>query len=221
APATIEILKSYPTVLTNIPEELTTPTGAGIIKALSLGVLSDEVIQVGSIGYGAGTKEFTQLPNLLRLVIGEVESNIEQEQIVIVETNIDDMNPQIYPYLIEKLLASGAHDAYLVPIIMKKGRPGILLSVMVGTARLESITQIIYTHTSTIGVRIQKVDRTKLPRTHVEVPTSFGAVKAKSILRNGKEVLLPEFEESKRIAEEHHLSILQVMQQLERELSRK
>ena len=220
APATIEILKSYPTVLTNIPEELTTPTGAGIIKALSRGVMADEIIKVDSIGYGAGTKEFEQIPNLLRVIIGEIESNIEQEQIVTVETNIDDMNPQIYPYLIEKLLASGAHDAYLVPIIMKKGRPGILLSVMVGTDQLDAITQIIYTHTTTIGVRIQKIDRTKLPRTHVEVPTSFGTVKAKLILRNGKKVLLPEFEEAKRIAEEQRLSILQVIQQLERELSR-
>lgn len=220
APATIEILKSYPTVLTNIPEELTTPTGAGIIKALSLGVLSDEVIKVHSIGYGAGTREFAQIPNLLRVVIGEVESNIEQEQILTVETNIDDMNPQVYPYLIEKLLASGAHDAYLVPIIMKKGRPGILLSVMVGTEQLDAITQIIYSNTTTIGVRIQKIDRKKLPRTHVQVQTSFGTIKAKSVLRNGKEVMLPEFEESRRIAEEHHLSVLQVIQQLERELSR-
>lgn len=221
APATIEILKSYPTILTNIPEELTTPTGAGIIKALSLGVMSDEIITVQAIGYGAGTKEFAQVPNLLRVVIGEVESNIEQEQIFTVETNIDDMNPQVYPYLIEKLLASGAHDAYLVPIIMKKGRPGILLSVMVGSVRLDAITQILYTQTTTIGVRIQKIDRKKLPRTHVKVPTSFGTIKAKSVLRDGKEVLLPEFEESKRIAEEQHLSILQVMQQLERELTEK
>ncbi len=221
APATIEILKSYPTILTNIPEELTTPTGAGIIKALSSGVMSEETLTVHSIGYGAGTKEFAQIPNLLRVVIGEIASNVEQEQIVTVETNIDDMNPQIYPYLIEKLLASGAHDAYLVPIIMKKGRPGILLSVMVGTERLDAITQIIYTHTTTIGVRIQKIDRKKLPRTHVEVPTSFGTIKAKSVLRDGKEVMTPEFEESKRIAEEYHLSILQVMQQLEEELSKK
>ncbi len=221
APATIEILKSYPTVLTNIPEELTTPTGAGIVKALSRGVMSDEVIKVLSIGYGAGTKEFAQVPNLLRVVIGEVESDIEQEQIVTVETNIDDMNPQIYPYLIEKLLASGAHDAYLVPIIMKKGRPGILLSVMVGSERLDTVTQIIYKHTTTIGVRIQKIDRTKLPRTHVNVSTSFGTIKAKSVFRNGKEVLLPEFEESRRIAEERNLSILQVMQQLEKELTGK
>lgn len=219
APATIEILKSYPTILTNIPEELTTPTGAGIIKALSSGVMSDETLRVRSIGYGAGTKEFTQIPNLLRLVVGEIESDIEQEQIVTVETNIDDMNPQIYPYLIEKLLASGAHDAYLVPIIMKKGRPGILLSTMVGKSKLDAVTKVIYDHTTTIGVRIQQIDRKKLPRQHVEMQTSFGTVKAKAIMRGGREVITPEFEECKRIAEERGISILEVHRTLSREFA--
>ena len=189
APATIEILKNYPTVLTNIPEELTTPTGAGIVKALSSGVLDDEEIRVETIGYGAGTKEFAQLPNFLRVVVGELDSEVEQEQIVVVETNIDDMNPQIYPYLIEKLLAAGAHDAYLVPIIMKKGRPGILLSVMAGKSKLDAVSQIIYTQTSTIGLRIQEIGRRKLPRRALEIQTQFGTVKAKAVLRDGKEML--------------------------------
>ncbi|MDL1894409.1 nickel pincer cofactor biosynthesis protein LarC, partial [Sphingobacteriales bacterium CHB3] len=171
APATMEILRNYPTVLTDIPEELTTPTGAGIVKALSAGVLDDEVIHIETIGYGSGTKEFAQVPNLLRVVIGKLESKSEHEQIVTVETNIDDMNPQVYPYLIDKLIEAGAHDAYLVPVIMKKGRPGILLSVMTGKSRLETITQIIYKETSTIGLRIQEIGRRKLPREHIEVQT--------------------------------------------------
>jgi uncharacterized protein (TIGR00299 family) protein len=217
-PATIEILKGYPTVLTDIPEELTTPTGAAIVKALSSGVLSDETIRVRSIGYGAGTKEFSQIPNLLRLIVGEMESRTEQEQIVTVETNIDDMNPQVYPYIIEKLLAAGAHDAYLVPIIMKKGRPGILLSVMVEKSKLDAVTHIIYTQTSTIGLRIQEIGRRKLPRRELQVQTRFGTVRVKAVLRNGKEVLAPEFDECKRIAEEHGLPVLQVQQELVKEL---
>ncbi|MER3524164.1 MAG: nickel pincer cofactor biosynthesis protein LarC [Ignavibacteria bacterium] len=218
-PATLEILKGYPTVLTAIPEELTTPTGAAIVKALSSGVLDDEVLRVEAIGYGAGTKEIAQVPNLLRVVIGEMDIPPEGERIVTVETNIDDMNPQVYPYLIEKLLAAGAHDAYLVPIIMKKGRPGVLLSVMVAKSKLDEVAHLIYMHTSTIGLRIQDIGRRKFPRREVHVNTQFGPVRAKAVLRNGREVLAPEFEECKRIADERGLSVLDVQQALLRELT--
>lgn len=218
-PATAEILRHYPTILTTIPEELTTPTGAAIVKALSAGVLDEETISIEAVGYGAGTKEFPQLPNLLRLVIGELHSKTEGEQILTVETNIDDMNPQIYPHLIDTLIEAGAHDAYLVPIIMKKGRPGILLSVMTGRSRLDAVTGIIYKHTSTIGLRIQEIGRRKLPRRAVEVQTQFGTVKAKAVMRNGAEVFSPEFEECRRIARERGLSVLEVQQALIRELA--
>ncbi len=221
APATIEILRSYPTILTDIPEELTTPTGAGIVKALSSGMMKNETFNVHTIGYGAGTKEFSQVPNLLRVMIGEVESEMEQDEILLLETNIDDMNPQIYPYIIEKLLASGAHDAYLIPIIMKKGRPGILLSVMVDKKNVDFITQIVYSNTTTLGIRIQHIDRKKLPRRQIEIESSFGRIKVKSVLRDGREVIAPEFEECKRIAEERHLPLPQVIRQLDQELSKK
>jgi len=217
-PATLEILRDYPTVFTTIPHELTTPTGAAIIKALSSGVLSDETFTVQSIGYGAGTKEIPETPNLLRVVIGELPNEYDRDELVSVETNIDDMNPQVYPYLIEKLLASGAHDAYLVPIIMKKGRPGVLLSVMVNSAKLDDITNIIYQQTPTIGVRVQRIGRKKLPRRQLEVPTSFGPVKAKAVIRGDKEVVTAEFEECKRIAKELDLPLMQVMQRIEDEL---
>ncbi|MBM2840242.1 MAG: putative nickel insertion protein [Bacteroidetes bacterium] len=216
-PATLEILKGYPTVLTSIPHELTTPTGAAIIKALSSGILNDETISVQAIGYGTGTNEIAEMPNLLRVVIGELSNEYERDELVSVETNIDDMNPQIYPYLIEKLLSAGAHDAYLVPIIMKKGRPGILLSVMVGRSRLDEVSSIIYSQTSTIGLRIQPIGRRKLPREEVEIQTSLGKVRAKTVLRNGRTVTAPEFEECKRIADERGLPLLEVMRVLERE----
>ena len=218
-PATLEILREYPTVLTNIPDELTTPTGAGIVKALSSGVLSDEVIRVHTVGYGAGSKELPQLPNLLRVVIGELDSAYEQEQLVVVETNIDDMNPQVYPYLIEKLLDAGAHDAYLVPIIMKKGRPGILLSVMTGKSKLDAVSEIIYKQTSTIGLRVQEMGRRKLQRREMEIHTQFGVVRAKAVLRDGKEVIAPEFDEFRRIADERGMSVLDVQQALLREIA--
>jgi uncharacterized protein (TIGR00299 family) protein len=216
-PAALEILKNYPSILTSVPHELTTPTGAAIIKALSTGVLDDEQIIVDSVGYGAGTKEFPELPNLLRVIVGELRTTQEQEELLIVETNIDDMNPQVYPFIIEQLLSAGAHDAYLVPIIMKKGRPGILLSVMTEPSRLSDVSALIYRHTSTIGLRIQRVGRRKLPRRSVELQTSFGPVKAKVVLRDGREVRTPEYEECRRIAASTGLSILDVMKQLDRE----
>jgi hypothetical protein len=219
APATLEILRNYPVQLTDIPHELTTPTGAGIIKALSSGMLSNETLRVEATGYGAGTNEIPELPNFLRIVIGELADQTEREEIVTVETNIDDMNPQVYPFLIEELLGAGAHDAYLIPIVMKKGRPGILLSVMVDKTKLEQITGLIYRHTTTIGLRIQQIARRKLPRKSIDVETSFGNIRAKLVGRAGKEVVTPEFEECKRIARETARSLPDIMRQLEQEIA--
>jgi uncharacterized protein (TIGR00299 family) protein len=219
APATLEILRDYPVILTAISEELTTPTGAAIIKALSSGVLDEERIRVEAVGYGAGTKEIAGLANFLRIVIGELDLPHDREDIVIVETNIDDMNPQLYPAIIEELLSAGAHDAYLSPIIMKKGRPGILLSVMVDRTRLERIAAIIYRQTSTIGLRIHQIGRRKLPRTLMEIQTSFGPVKAKAVVRDGKQIITPEFEECRRIANQTGRPLPEVMRQLDLEIS--
>ncbi len=219
-PATVEILRDYPTVLTEIPFELTTPTGAAIIKALSSGTLSLERLKIRSIGYGAGTTELQQVPNLLRLMVGDLEAGFDSDEIVAIETNIDDMNPEIYPYVIEQLLSAGAHDAYLVPIIMKKGRPGILLSTIVERSKMDEILNILFRQTTTLGVRIQPVERKKLPRSKKEVQTSLGLVMVKSIIRDGKEMLVPEFEECKRIATAKNLPLIEVYGILEKELKR-
>jgi len=218
APATLAILRDYPLVLTAVQQELSTPTGAAIIKALSSGVLQDERIRIRSVGYGAGTKEFPDIPNLLRVVIGTLDGPTEGEDVLIVETNIDDMNPQAYPFVIEQLLRAGAHDAYLVPIIMKKGRPGILLSAMVARAQLDEVVSVFYRETSTIGLRIQSTGRRKLPRSHLELDTSLGRVKAKAVLRDGREIVTPEYEECKRIANERNMPLLEVMRRLEKEI---
>lgn len=218
-PATIEILKDYPTLLTSIPHELTTPTGAAIIKALSTGVLNDETFTVTEIGYGAGTKEISEVPNLLRILIGDLSNEYDRDDLISIETNIDDTNPQVYPYLIEKLLAAGAHDAYLVPIIMKKGRPGILLSVMATRTRLDDMASLIFSQTSTIGLRIQPIGRRKLERRETEVRTSFGIVRAKTVMRGAREITTPEFEECKKIAESTGRPLLEIMQIIEREIN--
>jgi uncharacterized protein (TIGR00299 family) protein len=219
APATAEILRGYPTVLTDVPHELTTPTGAAIVKAFSLGTLSSETLSVEAVGYGAGTKEFPELPNLLRVLLADMPGDAGREEILLVETNIDDMNPQVYPYLIERLLAAGAHDAYLVPVVMKKGRPGVLVSAMVPPGALEAVSALLYAETTTIGLRILTAGRRKLLRRHIVVDTSFGPVRAKAVLREGRETVAPEFEECRRIALERGIPLHIVMQRLRDELA--
>lgn len=217
-PATVEILKGYPTVLTDIPIELTTPTGAAIIKAMSSGVITLERVRVESVGYGAGTKEIPQLPNLLRVMIGELEPSLDQDEVVTVETNIDDMNPEIFPHVIERLLAVGAHDAYVIPVLMKKGRPGMLLSVLTERRTLEHVLEVLFRETTTLGVRIQPVERRKVRRESRTVTTSFGPTRVKAVVFDGAERLLPEHEECRRIALERGIPLKDVYRLLEREL---
>ncbi len=217
-PATMEVLRGYPILLTDISFELTTPTGAAIIKALSRGTLALERLTVESIGYGAGTKELERIPNILRVLIGELHELYDADELVVIETNIDNMNPELYPYVIEQLLAQGAMDAYLVPTIMKKGRPGILLSVLSDRSKLDHLSTVIFRETSTLGLRIQTIERKKLRRSLREVSTSFGSIRVKAIEREGREILSPEFEDCKRIAQERNLPLLEVYRIVEREL---
>ncbi len=218
-PATMEILKGYPTVLTDISQELATPTGAAIIKACSLGVLDVERIKVSAIGYGAGSRDLGAIPNLLRVLVGELESQDETDEIVSIESNIDDMNPELYPYIIETLLSAGARDAYLVPVVMKKGRPGIVLSVLVDHTSVDAALKVIFRETTSIGVRMQTMNRRKLARSTKEVQTALGPVRVKAVVNEGKEILIPEFEECKRIAVDKGLPLRDVYRMLERELA--
>ena len=216
APATLEILKGYPVRLTDIPFELTTPTGAGIIKALSRGTLAMERLMVERIGFGAGTRELPDRPNLLRVVIGEITSDEEHDVVTVVEANIDDMNPQVYPYLIERLLESGALDAYLTPVTMKKGRPGMLLTAVAPDGALDELVKVIYRETTTIGVRFREMTRRKLPRESILVPTEWGDVRMKRIVTPDGTRIVPEFEEARRIAREHSLPLRDVMEKMGR-----
>lgn len=215
APATLEILKGYPTRLTSLPFELTTPTGAGILKALSRGTLSTEVFHARRVGFGAGTRELPDRPNLLRVIVGDMVAEEEQDVVTEIEANIDDLNPQVYPYLIERLLESGALEAFLTPVIMKKGRPGMLLTVLAPAGALDDLTEVIYRETTTIGVRYAERKRRKLPREEVVIPTEFGAVRMKRIAGEGGARLAAEYEEARRIARERALPLRVVLDRLE------
>ncbi len=217
-PATLHILKDYPIVLSNVRQELTTPTGAAIIKALSRGTMSLAALKISSIGYGSGTRDIDELPNLLRIMIGTIEDSHETDSVMLAETNIDDMNPEIVPYVIERLMAAGALDAYVVSAIMKKSRPGVVLSAIAEHGNLDAVLAVLFRETTTLGVRLLQVERRKLPRSNREVQTSLGIVRVKVVASEGHERLIPEFEECKRIAEEKDLPLKDVYKILEREL---
>jgi len=225
APATLEILNDYPVEFTNIDFELTTPTGAAIIKTLSSGTFDNDRmgnIKISKIGFGSGTFDIQESPNLLRVIICDSQNELQKEQLVQVETNIDDMNPQVYPFVMEKLFEAGAKDVFYHDVVMKKGRPGILLSVLTEESKLEEIVKIIYRETTTIGLRINKVGRNKLEREIKEFDTSFGKVKAK-VITGGNSLdinkVMPEFEECRRIADEINKPLNDIYNQLYRELN--
>jgi uncharacterized protein (TIGR00299 family) protein len=222
APATAELLVGIPMYQSSIQFELTTPTGAAIISTLATSFGPCPPMKADRIAYGAGDNDFTDRPNVLRLLIGDTVGAYEEDTSVVIETNIDDMNPQIYDYLIEQLMKAGAQDAYLVPVIMKKGRPAVLLSVLTDRTRTDALLDIIFRETTSIGVRIQEVGRKKLIREIREVETPYGKVRVK-ISKRGDEVMnaSPEYEDCRRVAEERNIPLKQVMEEAKNHFSRK
>lgn len=219
-PAALEILRGYSVIFNDVPYELTTPTGAGIVAGLSKGLLGGREIKIESVGYGAGSRDLDRLPNLLRVVIGEITSDNEEDHVVLIETNMDDINPQVIPYVIETVLASGATDAFVVPVLMKKGRPGFMLSVLTSETLLDRVSAEIFTQTTTLGLRISNTRRIKVKREQKTVDTSFGPVRVKESYIDGKARIAAEFEECKRIAESRSIPLVEVMRRLNSELNK-
>jgi len=213
APATVELLKGIPTKRTEIQGELVTPTGAAIISTLAegFGIMPEMVID--KVGYGAGTKELSEQPNLLRVILGTKEDSCESDTINIIETNIDDMSSQIYDLLIDKLLAIGAVDVFMTPIIMKKSRPAVKLTVLVDSVHLQEACNSIFAETTTMGVRIYEANRKKLSREMIEVETEYGKVSVK-LGKIGDEVLkvLPEYEDCKHLSTKNNVPIMKIHQ---------
>jgi len=222
APATVELLAGIPVYQSGPQFELATPTGAVIISTLGSSFGQMPPMKVDRVAYGAGGHEFPGMPNVLRLMIGQPVAGYEEDTSIVIETNIDDMNPQVYDYLIEKLMQQGAHDVYLTPIIMKKGRPAILLSVLTDRTKSDAVLDTIFRETTSIGVRIQEVGRKKLTREIQVLDTMYGKVRIK-ISRQGNEILsaTPEYEDCKRIAEEKQLPLKQVIEEAKNQFSRK
>jgi uncharacterized protein (TIGR00299 family) protein len=221
APATAELLKGIPIYESDTKFELTTPTGAAIISTLGASFGPLPPMKVDVVAYGAGDKDFPGKPNVLRLMLGELATTYEEDTSIVIETNIDDMNPQVYDYLIEKLMLQGAQDVYLTPIIMKKGRPAILLSVLTDTSKTDAVLDTIFRETTSIGVRIRETGRKKLDREIREVDTIYGTIRVK-VSKRGKEVLTitPEYEDCKKAAEEKDIPLQQVMEEAKNVFSR-
>jgi len=201
APATLELLKGVPLVSTGIEAELTTPTGAAILTTVSQQFGTMPQMRLEKIGYGAGSRDL-EIPNLLRLLIGEpCASGYECDQVELIESNIDDMNPEFFDHVFDRLLDSGALDVYITPVSMKKNRPGVVLGVLAPPDKRDSILSTIFDETTTFGVRIQPVERRKLAREERSVKTRFGYMKVKIGKHAGKvKIVAPEYEDCKKVA---------------------
>lgn len=216
SPAAIEILKHYLVVNKSSDYEMTTPTGATLLKLLVNEIVTDNLnYKPTQISYGAGSKKIKQWPNLLRLIVGEEDNSKRSEQLIIIEANIDDMNPEIYPYAMEQILKAGAKDVFLSNIIMKKGRPGIKISVIIDFGLQFTIEKILFKNTTTIGIRKYQINRTVLPRSNKTIKTKFGELKVKVVEIEGKNMVRPEYEECKKLADKKGINILEIYRAIE------
>ncbi len=210
APATLEILKGYPLKGGEGEGEWVTPTGAAIVATLSSGMTSFPIMTPEKIGYGMGKKDFPDRPNLLRLVFGEARESLPADSVTVIETNIDDMNPEFYEYLMERLFERGALDVSLSPLLMKKNRPGTLLRVISHTEEAETLSDLILRESTSLGVRSYVAYRKKLPREVKEVETRYGRIRVKI---SGDLRFQPEYEDCRRIALEKGVPIQEVYQE--------
>jgi hypothetical protein len=212
APGTAELLRGFPVVDTGVRAELVTPTGAAILTTLATAAGAMPPMTVTSVGYGAGTKDLPDTPNILRCFVGEVEVRDRQETIAQVETTIDDMSPQLYEPLIDRLFAAGALDVFLTPVIMKRSRPGVVLTALAPANGVEAISRVLFEESSTIGVRWSEWRRTALAREMVSLDTAYGTIPFKVSRLHGKIVTVtPEFAEVVRIAGERSLPVREVL----------
>ncbi len=213
APATVEILKGIPVYGKAIEAELVTPTGAAIISTFARSFGEMPAMKITGIAYGAGLQNLN-IPNLLRLIVGEgLTAQVEEEKVSLLSTNIDDLNPEIFDYLMDKLLKAGALDVWLQPIQMKKNRPGIIINVLTPYELVNNISEIIFTETSTLGIRIERVHRQKLRREIVNITIPHGKVKVKiGYLDHRIASIAPEYEDCARIAKESGIPIKEIFE---------
>jgi pyridinium-3,5-bisthiocarboxylic acid mononucleotide nickel chelatase len=220
APATLKLLRDAPVYSSGPQVELVTPTGAAIVRTLSTRFAQFPTMTIEKTGYGAGTREFPEHPNLLRITIGEAESadrvatsvTTSNDRITVLEANLDDLSPQVLAYAMERLLAEGALDVFSVPVQMKKSRPGALLTVLARIEDANRLTKTIFAETTTLGVRSREEQRQTLARRWENVNTTWGPVRIKVASMNGSvSNYAPEYEDCRALAEAHHVPLKEVI----------
>jgi uncharacterized protein (TIGR00299 family) protein len=215
APATARLLQGAPTYSNGVQRELVTPTGAAIVATLCDSFGSQPPMTVSAIGYGAGTADLEGQPNVVRIMIGEAAAKSAaalDEEISIIEANLDDMNPQIYGYVLEKALSAGALDVYTTALQMKKNRPGTLLTILCRPEDSSKLMSLIFAETTTLGVRTHRAQRRVLPREWVSVSTAYGDVRIKLSRSNGHILhAAPEYDDCRKLAVEKQVPLQQVI----------
>jgi len=215
APGTLALLEGVPVERTSVKSELVTPTGAALISTLSDGFGESPPYRSLSVGYGAGSRDLREMPNVLRIHVGEPVGGELGDLCTVVETNIDDMSPELYGYVFDRLFDAGAKDVYITPTYMKKERPGVLVSVIAAPELAERIARVLLEETTTIGVRMWHVRRVKLKRRSATVETEFGPVRVKVVDLDGRVRIKPEYDDCLRIAKERGVPILSVYRSVE------
>lgn len=217
APATAELLRGIPCHASGPSFELTTPTGAAILSATSSGFGPMPHCRISAIGAGAGEADPAGWPNLLRLFLLETEEGVPHDSVTVIETNIDDMNPQVFEFVIERLFEAGAADFFLTQVIMKKSRPGVLLTVLCNTGKRDALIDIILRETTTIGVRFYDANRVTMSREIREYPSKYGNIRVKTS-RLGKSLMKssPEYEDCKKRARETGLPLRDIIDEVSR-----
>ena len=215
APATAKLLEGKPTYSNGVQRELVTPTGAAIVATLCESFGPQPLMTVSAIGYGAGTADLEGQPNVLRIMVGEAAEKVMagfDEEISVIEANLDDMNPQIYGYFLEKALAAGALDVYTTPVQMKKSRPGTLLTLLCKPPDADPLMALLFRETTTLGARTYRAQRRTLPRETVNVHTQYGDVHIKLSRINGSiRHVAPEYEDCRKLAAEKNVPLQQVI----------
>jgi len=222
APATVELLHNAPVYSSGVQAELVTPTGAAVIKTLATRFAAFPQMTVERSGYGAGSRDLPGVPNVVRVTIGETASQIAaktaSDTVVVLEANLDDLNPQVFGYVLDRLLEAGALDAFAAPVQMKKNRPGTLLTVLCKPEHADDLAQLIFTETTTLGIRRREQTRQTLARRWENVQTPWGEVRIKIASMNGTVTnYAPEYEDCRRIAAEHNVPLKKVMQEAARQ----
>jgi uncharacterized protein (TIGR00299 family) protein len=217
APGTLALLTGIPTQSSTEMVELVTPTGAAILAEFCTSFGPMPTMKIEKVGYGAGTRDLGKTPNVLRAVMGETTGVAENDVVSIIETNIDDMNPQLFGDVMDRLLAAGALEVFMTAVQMKKNRPGTLLTVLCEREDVDRMAELLLSHTTTFGVRVYEAQRRKLARRLVKVPTKFGEIEVKIGELAGKIVSRsPEFESCKRAAETAHVAVKDVYTEVTR-----